>query len=268
MCTGKRNMLRTPPESALRAGERPARPQAIALSAALDSAVCCAPLVIAGIIAAASSLSTARVLLAGVAASLAAVGVLVAVRARTGSSPGHAAFGLRTTASTTGLPAWPFLTLGSRVTLDRRGGLDPLRLVPRAPRQAQPVQRANAPRRRRLLLQLHLDDGSALPIPGAVAIGRDARALTAIPQVQPLAILDFGHTLDAVHAVIEPAATGVRLHALSQQHPTQFAMGDQVHRLEPGHAVDVPLTSPFWLGDRRFAVHEIIPTRQGWAVAR
>lgn len=261
-------MLGTPLEQTLRTGELPARHSAMAVSAALDSAMCCIPLIIAVAIGIAGSLNSTRVVLAGVAVSLAAMLALTCVRARTGSSAGHALFGLRTIAATTGLPAWPFLTPGSRVTLDSRNGVDPLHLKPRASAQNGHSPPVEIPRRRQAHLQLHLDDGSALPIPGVVAVGRDARALGTIPRIPSLAIMDFNRTLDAIHAIIEPMPNGIRLHAVSRRHPTHCAVEGRVQRVEPGHAVEVALAVPFWLGDRRFAVHEIIPTRRGWAVAR
>lgn len=172
-------------------------------------------------------------------------------RWRTGRSVGHRLLGLRTVGDDSLMPAAPRWRGRGRRTLDVRRGVDPLRLF------ARPVSVPVAPSRRRQKLgtisAIVSDDGARHPITGRTLIGRDGQALHERGE-SFVALPDFGHTLEPVHAAVVPVSEGVEITPISDGHPTLVDRGWEQDSVSLGSTATVPFGSGFLLGDRRFSV--------------
>lgn len=249
---GRAEMPSAPPRPALRQGDVPASAVARRISIALDLGILLLSLlVVLGVL---MQLGSPRHVIITVLCSLAGLLGIAwwQLRRLTGSSPGHALTRLRTVDDATGMPGRPRWRSRDRTALDTRAGLDPLH--PSPGRFALPARRADPAGRRSASLLLIADDGSTHSMLGPVAIGRDVRALRAVPGASPLVFADFGHTLDALHASVAPGPGHVTVRALSITHPTWVDDGWERRRLEAQGTVDLAPGAVFGLGDRTFRV--------------
>ncbi|PWH05335.1 hypothetical protein DEO23_12125 [Brachybacterium endophyticum] len=173
------------------------------------------------------------------------------LRWRKGRSGGHFLLGLRTVEDDSLMPAAPRWRGRGRLTLDVRRGVDPLRLA------ARPVTVPPPPRRRGQGLSsastIISDDGVRHSVTGRTLIGRDGPSLGELGSSY-VALADFGHTLDPVHAAVAPITEGVELTPISDVHPTLIDKGWEQEPVTLGTSVTVQFGSGFLLGDRRFSV--------------
>lgn len=86
------------------------------------------------------------------------------------------------------------------------------RLVATAEHLAEETRLAPALAQRTWVLTL--PDGARLPLTGPLLLGRDPAAIPSHPAAQLLALTDPGKTVSKTHALLEPAAVGVRVREL------------------------------------------------------
>ncbi|MBF4551387.1 FHA domain-containing protein [Pseudoclavibacter sp. VKM Ac-2888] len=200
---------------------------------------------VAGLSLLAARISGAFAALVGASAALLMLGLWWWLRSALGTSPGHTLLGLRTVARSTGMPARPLA--GARMTLDIRGGLDPLELMPAPIELAPPTrvpQRFSSPD-----LELHFDDGSRHVVRGVIIVGR-APQVTSRGQ-RPVAVPDFSRSLAPTHVRLEPNFDGVLVTDLGSIGGTWAFAGGDPRRLQPETAITVPFGTVLALGSRR-----------------
>lgn len=239
--------------------ELPAATAQIAWSVVVDVSLGLA--VTAGFALLASAHSVSLAVLVGASVALLLVGAWWWMRARLGTSAGHAVAGLRTVARATGMPERPLA--GARATMDIRGGRDPLQLVPMAIELAPPTrvpQRFSSPD-----LELSFDDGSRHIVRGVVIVGR-APQVTSRGQ-RPVAVPDFTRSLAPTHVRLEPNFDGVLVTDLGSVGGTWAFAGGDPRRLEPEAAVTVPFGTVLALGSRRVRLSRPGATATGAGVA-
>ncbi|PFG21011.1 FHA domain-containing protein [Serinibacter salmoneus] len=165
-------------------------------------------------------------------------------RATMGTSPGHAALGLRTVAAADRMPSHPLR--GQRLTLDIGTGADPLRLRARPIHLDPPARRQR--RSDRAEVRLVFEDGTRVEGRGTFVLGRAPK-----PQRHgdaTMAVPDLTRSLAPSHAVLRVDGRGVTVTDLGSAHGTIVVDAAGRRALQPHLPTHVPWNSTLTLGER------------------
>ena len=175
---------------------------------------------------------------------------------RTGSSVGHALWGLRVVDERTGLPPTLAAMTPSRlVVADTRAGRDPLRLSPVALPQIQWTPTAPAPGATAApaqWLKLLADDGFTYVIDRPTIVGR--RPVDESGNYTPLVLSDVSRSLSRTHAAFVPGDGFILVLDVGSGNGTSIEVGGERVALPAGQFAHAPLGARVRMGSRHFDV--------------
>lgn len=178
-----------------------------------------------------------------------------AVLTRTGSSVGHALWGLRVVDQRTGLPPTLAATPSRLVVADTRAGRDPLRLSPVALPQIQwapTATAAGATAAPAQWLKLLADDGFTYVIDRPTIVGR--RPVDESGNYTPLVLSDVSRSLSRTHAAFVPGDGFIFVLDVGSGNGTSIEVGGELVAVPAGQFAHAPLGARVRMGSRHFDV--------------